>query len=118
MSPYLLAITTLLLFSAAIAVGVYLGQVFASTSNKKWKGSIETDITSLSLELERVRNLLKSLSNRTALADFKAKQREEKAASSSSSSTEGMTKEQLRAKFLRGSHVDIARRAMSGDNGS
>jgi regulator of replication initiation timing len=98
--------------SVVTAALAYWRPVSASTSLRSKVSSLETDMVSLNLELERVRKLLKSLSNRTALADYKEKAREEQL--ELPPETANMSKDQLRARFLRGTHVQIARRAMSG----
>lgn len=100
--------------SVVTAALAYWRPVSSSTSLKSKVNSLETDMVSLNLELERVRKLLKSLSNRTALADYKADARENARAEAPMSPN--ATKDELRAKFLRGTHMQIARRAMGGED--
>ena len=106
--------TTSLICSVVTAAIAYWRPASVSSSLRSKVNSLETDITSLNLELERVRKLLKSLSNRTALADFKAREAEEPERQVSDLPS-NLTKDQLRQKFLRGTHVEIARRAMGGE---
>jgi regulator of replication initiation timing len=113
MSLSLLAIATLLSCSGAIAAGVFWGRDSVYISLKKKIGSLETDMVSVSLELERLRGLLKSLSNRTALADYKAEKRGEPKEFRRDMPASA-TKDELRARYLRGTHIEIARRAMQG----
>lgn len=99
--------------SVVTAVLAYWRPVSASSSLRSKVNSLETDMVSLNLELERVRKLLKSLSNRTALADYKEKARDGR--SEDAGLPANASKDQLRSRFLRGTHVEIARRAMNGD---
>ena len=104
---------TCLLCSVVTAVRVFWLSDFDSTSIKKRTASIETDITSLNLESERIRAMLKKLSNRHALAEFRERQADGR--SEDAPLPQPATKNELRAKFLRGTHTDIARRAMRGE---
>jgi septal ring factor EnvC (AmiA/AmiB activator) len=98
--------------SVAALVGVFWRPGSESSSLRRRILSAETDIASLDAELSRLKTLLKSISSRTALADAREKHREEQRPPNKNDAH--LTKEQLKAKYLRGTHIDIARRAMAG----
>jgi len=98
--------------SAVTAALAYWRPVSVSTSLRNKVSSLETDITAANLELERVRKLLRSLSNRTALADYKESAKEKRTDHGALPAT--ASKDELRARYLKGTHVQIARRAMQG----
>jgi len=108
-----LLMTTSLACSGVTAAFAYWRPVSGAISLRNKVNSLETDMVSLNLELERVRKLLKSLSNRTALADYKEKARE--GFGEDAPLPANASKDQLRSRFLRGTHVEIARRAMGGE---